>query len=110
MFIHMFAFRWHSNVTAEQKQRVVAEILALQRQIPGLVETSVGENVSARSQGYELGGMMKFADRAALDGYGPHPVHQKLLSWLMPLVEPIEIDFEVPHVDTTFVPPLEGCL
>ena len=38
---------------------------------------------------------MKFADRAAFEAYGPHPVHQKLLSWLMPLIEPVELDFGV---------------
>ncbi|HEY1483931.1 MAG TPA: Dabb family protein [Candidatus Acidoferrum sp.] len=94
MFIHMFAFRWRPNVTADQKQRVAAEINALQGQIPGLLETFVGENISSRGQGYELGGMMKFTDRVSLDNYGPHPAHQKLLSWLMPLIDPIEIDFE----------------
>jgi hypothetical protein len=94
MFIHMFAFRWKPSVTEEQKQCVITEIRKLQGQIPGLVETSVGVNVSPRSQGYELGGMMKFTDQAALDAYGPHPVHQKLLSWLIPLIDPIEVDFE----------------
>src|ERR1700761_1487239 len=96
MFIHMFAFRWKSNVTPEQKQRVATEIRALQGKIPGLIETAVGDNVSSRGQGYEFGGMMKFADRASLDNYGPHPLHQKLLSWLMPLVDPLEVDFESP--------------
>ncbi len=94
MYIHMFAFRWKPGVTDEQKERVIVEIRKLQGQIPGLVETSVGINISARGQGYELGGAMKFADKASLDAYGPHPVQQKLVSWLMPLIEPIEVDFE----------------
>ena len=94
MFIHMFAFRWKLGVTDEQKQRVMNEIRMLQGQIPGLTETWVGTNISPRSQGYELGGVMKFSDKASLDAYGPHPVHQKLLSWLVPLIEPIEVDFE----------------
>ena len=94
MYIHMFAFRWKPGVTDEQKERVIVEIRKLQGQIPGLVETSVGINISARGQGYELGGAMKFADKASLGAYGPHPVHQKLVSWLMPLIEPIEVDFE----------------
>jgi Stress responsive A/B Barrel Domain len=94
MFIHMFAFRWKPGVTDEQKQEVVTEIRKLQGQIPGLLETSVGLNVSPRGQGYELGGVMKFTDQAALDAYGPHPVHQRLLSWLIPLIEPIEVDFD----------------
>jgi hypothetical protein len=37
---------------------------------------------------------MKFNDRAALEAYGSHPVHQELLSWLLPLIEPVEVDFE----------------
>jgi Stress responsive A/B Barrel Domain len=95
MYMHMFAFRWKPGVTEEQKQRVAAEIRALQGQIPGLLETAVGMNISPRGGGYELGGAMKFADRAALDSYGGHPVHQKLVSWLMPMIEAIEVDFEM---------------
>jgi len=94
MVIHTFAFRWKAGVTEDQKRRAIAEIRQLQGQIPGLLETWVGMNFSPRSQGYELGGVMKFADRAALEAYSPHPVHQKLLQWLMPLIDPVEVDFE----------------
>jgi hypothetical protein len=62
MYIHMFAFRWKPGVTEEQKKRVVTEIRELQGQIPGLMETAVGANISPRGQSYELGGVMKFAD------------------------------------------------
>ena len=95
MVIHTFAFRWKSGVTDEQKMRAQREISALQGQIPGLLETQVGFNFSPRGQGYEFGGVMKFTDRAALEAYGPSAVHQKLLAWLVPLIEAIEVDFEV---------------
>jgi len=95
MYMHMFAFRWKPGVTDEQIRRVIDEIRALQGQIPGLLETCVGRNISPRGQGYELGGVMKFADKKSLDDYGPHPVHQKLVGWLMPLIDPVEVDFEV---------------
>jgi hypothetical protein len=95
MVIHTFAFRWKPGVTEDQKLKVVIEIRALQGQIPGLLETLVGTNVSPRSQGYELGGVMRFSDHAALESYSTHPVHLKLLSWLMPLIDPLEVDFEV---------------
>jgi Stress responsive A/B Barrel Domain len=94
MVVHTFAFRWKVSVSEEQKLRALAEIRGLQGQIPGLLETLVGVNVSPRSRGYELGGVMKFTDRSALDAYGTHPVHQKLLQWLVPLIDPIEVDFE----------------
>ena len=94
MVVHTFAFRWKPGVREEQKVRALAEIRGLQGKIPGQLETWVGVNMSPRSQGYELGGVMKFADRSTLDDYGAHPVHQKLLQWLMPLIDPIEVDFE----------------
>ncbi|MGC2299492.1 MAG: Dabb family protein [Acidobacteriaceae bacterium] len=94
MVIHTFAFRWKPGVTQEQRQRVIAAIRSLQGRIPGLEETWVGVNFSPRSQGYELGGVMKFADRVALEAYSGHPAHQELLAWLMPLIEPVEVDFE----------------
>jgi stress responsive alpha/beta barrel protein len=92
--IHMFAFRWKPGITEEQKNHAMAEIKALQGQIPGLLETFVGANFSPRSQGYALGGVMRFADRAALEAYPSHPVHKKLIAWLMPLIEPVEVDFQ----------------
>jgi hypothetical protein len=94
MIIHMFAFRWKPGVTDDQKQSAITEIRKLQGQIPGLMETSVGVNTSPRGQGYELGGVMKFEDQSALDVYGSHPVHQRLLNWLIPLIDPIEVDFD----------------
>ena len=93
MIIHTFAFRWKPAVTDIQKRQALQEIRALQGQIPGLIETLAGVNISPRSQGYELGGVMKFASKESFERYGPHPAHQKLVSWLVPLIEPVEIDF-----------------
>lgn len=93
MYIHMFAFRLKPDVTEEQKERMLREISALQKQIPGILETVVGKNDSPRGQGYEIGGAMKFPDKAAMQAYNAHPVHQALLKWLLPLIDPIEVDF-----------------
>jgi hypothetical protein len=95
MFIHMFAFRFKPDVTNAQKKHVLEEIRTLKDQIPEILESSVGFNVSPRGQGYEFGGAMKFADAAACARYNNHPVHQKLLTWLVPLIEAIEVDFPV---------------
>jgi antibiotic biosynthesis monooxygenase (ABM) superfamily enzyme len=95
MIIHAFAFRWKPDATAEHKERAASEIKAFQGQIPGLIETHVGENFSPRSQGHDLGAVMKFTDRDALEAYMVHPLHQELVNWLIAYVEPIEIDFEV---------------
>ncbi len=95
MVIHTFLFRWKSDVAEDQKQRAIDEIKALQGPIPGLLEVYVGHNFSPRSQGFEFAGVMKFADAETFGGYNDHPVHQKLLSWLVPLVEAVEVDFKI---------------
>jgi antibiotic biosynthesis monooxygenase (ABM) superfamily enzyme len=93
MYIHMFAFRLKPGVNTAQKEHIISEIGKLQGQIPGLEETRVGRNVSPRGQGYEIGGVMRFKDQASLEAYGTHPAHKQLLSWLLPMIEPIEVDF-----------------
>ena len=94
MIVHMFGFKWKAGVTNEEKERAAREIRALQGKIPGLLETYVGVNFSSRSLGYAFGGVMKFEDRAALEAYGTDPAHLRLLKWLMPLIEAVELDFE----------------
>ena len=93
MYIHIFAFRFKAGVTQPQKEKIVVEVRKLKKEIPLVLESWVGMNESPRGAGYEMGGIMKFADKAACEAYGAHPAHQKLLSWLLPLVEPIEVDF-----------------
>jgi hypothetical protein len=96
MYIHTFLFQWHPSVTAEMKDRAAREIRALQGQVPGLLETSYGANISPRSQGFTHGGVMKFRDKAALDAYSPNPVHQKVVDGLMPLLKvAAELDYEM---------------
>jgi hypothetical protein len=94
VFLHVFAFRWKPEVSDEQKDRATTAIRAFQGRIAGLLETSVGTNLSPRGQGYTFGGVMKFTDRAAFVAYESHPEHQALLNWLIPLIEPFELDIE----------------
>ena len=94
MYLHMFAFRFKAGVTEQQKEHVLAEVQKLKSEIPLILESWVGKNDSPRGKGYELGGAMKFADKAACEAYSDHPVHQKLLTWLRPLIDPIEVDFK----------------
>jgi hypothetical protein len=94
MYIHTFALRWVEGATEDQKRRAKNEILALQGKIQGLLATHVGENLSPRGKGTSFGGVMMFADRGSFDRYFVHPLHDQLISWLMPLVDPTELDIE----------------
>ena len=94
MFIHIFGFRWKADATDADKARTAREIRAFLGTIPGLIDVAVGENLSPRGQGYTFAGLMRFTDRAACDAYATHPAHVALLDWLVPLIEPVELDFE----------------
>jgi hypothetical protein len=94
VFIHIFGFRWKDRATDADKARAAREIRAFEGAIPGLMDVSVGENLSPRGQGYTFAGLMRFTDRAACDAYATHPAHMALLEWLVPLIEPVELDFE----------------
>jgi hypothetical protein len=94
MFIHIFGFRWKPLATEADKARAAKEILAFRGVIPGLIEAHVGPNLSARGQGYSFAGLMKFTDKASCDAYSTHPAHLALLEWLLPLIDPVELDFE----------------
>lgn len=95
MLIHMFAFRWTSQATAKDRQRAIEDIRNFEGRIPGLIEVQIGANSASGANGYETGGFMRFSDTAALAAYNDHPVHQALLAWLLPLVDPVEIDIEI---------------
>ena len=94
MFIHIFGFRWKPHATAADQDRATDAILAFQGSIPGLIRVHVGPNLSPRGQGYTFAGLMLFATRAHCDAYSTHPDHLALLTWLVPLIDPIELDFE----------------
>jgi len=94
MFIHIFGFKWKPEATEADKLRASQEILAFRGQIPGLIDVHVGPNLSPRGQGYTFAGLMTFHNKAAADAYTTHPTHQALLQWLVPLIDPVELDFE----------------
>ena len=93
MYLHVFLFQWKPEATDALKARAADEIRALQGGIPGLLQTYVGQNESPRGNGHEFGGVMIFENRQAFQAYVPHPQHAALVSWLMPLIEPTELDF-----------------
>ena len=94
MFIHIFGFRWRPEATDADKSRAVSAIHGFDGTIPGLIDVHAGPNISPRNQGYTFAGLMRFTDKAACDAYQTHPAHLALLEWLVPLIDPVELDFE----------------
>jgi hypothetical protein len=93
MYFHIFGFKWKPEATEAQKAQVVADVKAFKSSIPGIEEVHVGQNESPRGQGYSFAGVMRFTEKATFEAYMTHPEHEKLVVWLMPLIEPVEFDF-----------------
>jgi Stress responsive A/B Barrel Domain len=93
MFFHVFGFKWKPEATEAQKAQVVVDVEAFKGVVPGLIEVHMGHNESPRGLGYTFAGVMRFTGKAAFEAYMVHPAHEKLLVWLRPIIEPVELDF-----------------
>lgn len=95
--VHLVLTRLKPAATPEQLQRAIAALRALPGQVPGLLELDCGANVSPdRAQGYGFGLSARFASRADLAAYGPHPAHQAAAARLREVSEELAVlDFEV---------------
>jgi len=66
---------------AEHRQKIIAAAHSFAREIPEVELLSVGQTLPKRSQlvdaSFDICFVMRLEDKAALDRYGKHPVHQK---------------------------------
>jgi hypothetical protein len=79
MIEHIVLFRWAEGASPDAVNRVVTELRELKGKIPGILDLSCGTNFCDRAKGYTHGLVVRFANRAALDAYGPHPEHQRVV-------------------------------
>ena len=81
MVKHIILWQLKEELTAEEKERVKAEIKAglesLQGKIPGLIDIKVNTNGLASSNA-DLMLDSCFEDEASLKGYAVHPEHVKV--------------------------------
>lgn len=97
MVEHVVLIKAKPEATEAQRDLLIAELGALKEKIPGIVSLSVGRNFSERNQGFHIGLVVRFVDRASLDAYGPHPAHQEVVQqFLAPVKQDvIVVDYEI---------------
>jgi hypothetical protein len=89
MVEHIVLFRWTDEASQEAIDTAVAELRKLKGKIPGIVDLSCGANFSDRAKGYTHGLVVRFTDQSALEAYGPHPEHQRVVQ---NFINPIRAD------------------
>ena len=86
----------NAGTAADAVTAMMNGLKGLQAVVPGIASLTVGSNFSDRNKGYTHGLIVRFQDRAALDGYIPHPAHREVVEKLIrPIVEDVlAVDFE----------------
>lgn len=97
MIEHLILFRWKADASAEAIAQVMDGLRALKGQVSGIRDLTCGENFSPRSQGFTHALVVRFEDRAALDAYGPHPAHQRVVQeFINPIrADILALDYEI---------------
>ena len=95
MIEHLVWFKLREDVAEADKAAMLQGLRDLPSQIEGIEHLACGEDFSGRSNGYQIGLVVRFSSRAALDAYGPHPVHAAFVACFKPLWEDVRaLDFE----------------
>lgn len=99
--VHVVSWRLNGKSAMERRQQadtIVAAVELTRGQVPGLASLDVGRNVidaSDASDAWDVGAVMVFQSRAALDAYQTHPAHLALKAVVAPLRSArSQLDFE----------------
>ena len=97
MIEHIVLFRWTDDASQEAIDNVLTELRKLKSKIPGIADSSCGANFSDRAKGYTHGLVVRFNDRSALEAYGPHPEHQRVVqNFINPIrADVLAFDYEI---------------
>ena len=97
MIEHIVLFQWTTEASQEAIDAVMTELRKLKGKIPGIIDLSCGANFSERSKGYTHGLVVRFNDQAALEAYGPHLEHQRVVqNFINPIrADVLAIDYEI---------------
>ncbi len=82
MVDHLVLFTVNDDARAEDVEDLLASLKELREGIPNVVDLSVGENFSERSQGYTHGLFVRFQTVDDLRSYISHPEHQAVVEKL----------------------------
>jgi hypothetical protein len=97
MIEHIVLFKVRADALPAAVTAMVEGLAGLKTRVPGIVDLSVGTNISDRNKGFTHALVVRFTDKAALDAYLPHPAHQEVVqSRVRPIMEDaLVVDYEI---------------
>jgi len=96
--VHIVTWRLNGASEAERREQartVIGAVEATRDRIPGLLSLDAGINVVDAPDAWDVGAVMVFRSRAALDAYQTHPDHLAFKAAIGPLRSArSQLDFE----------------
>jgi len=87
MIRHVVLFRWTADATAEQKQRVAAELRRLPGVVPSLRAYHLGTDLGINPGNFEFAVAADFDDADGYLAYRDHPEHRAIVAeFIQPVV------------------------
>ncbi len=77
MLTHIVCWKYKSETTQEQKETHLAKLKNLPNVIPNIISFNIGFDILRLERSFDLGLIAVYPDRAALDFYTDHAVHQE---------------------------------
>ncbi len=96
---HMVVVKFKPDLSRERIDGVFDQLREFWSRMAGITHYSGGPYSSPENlnQGYTHGFLVTFESPAARDAYLSHPEHQKVVSWILPLLDGVlAFDFEEP--------------
>ena len=96
LYRHVVVFKFKETATKNQIDEIVEAFGKLRDDIPEIIAYEHGVNVSPEGldQGFTHVFLVTFKDKAGLEVYLPHPVHQAFVQKLRPLLDqPFVVDY-----------------
>ena len=95
MLLHLISFKYKAGVAAETRADHRQRLAAL-KDLDGIIELKVGEDVVRSPRSYDTGLSIIFTGRAALDAYATHPRHVAVVQFASGLAEHVvAVDFDI---------------
>ena len=77
MLTHIVCWKYKSEITQQQKETHLAKLKNLPNVIPNIISFNIGFDILNLERSFDLGLVAVYPDRAALDFYTEHAVHQE---------------------------------
>ncbi|HLM59271.1 MAG TPA: Dabb family protein, partial [Pyrinomonadaceae bacterium] len=87
-------WKYKPEITQEQKETHLAKLKNLPNVIPNIISFNLGFDILHLERSFDLGLVAVYPDRAALDFYTEHAVHQEVARMGKEIAEPVvSVDF-----------------